>query len=888
MSEGILRIKTSIPPLGAGVITRTRIQEQLEHGLLQDMWFLRRLTLVSAPAGYGKTTQVRAWLQGREDSVTWLSLDRGDNDPQRYWSHLVAAMQQRVVQLGGRYLEALRVSESGSTGGGAGAHLVALLNDLYDLDTPLHLVLDDYHHIENPAIQEDMIVFIENLPPRVHLILTTRSDPPWPLARWRARGSMMEIRLEDLRFTDEEVARLCEVHRETHPRLILHEPHLAVLAEKTEGWVAGLQLALISLTSRPTEVEGFLAEFDGSHRHVLHFLSEEILNHRSESMQEFLLQTAMLERFCAPLCDAVTGAADGEERIRELTRDNVFIIRLDEHGIWYRYHALFADLLRFRVQRLNPEGVPDIHRRAAHWFLLNNSPGEALHHAREATDLSMVAGILHDNYDKILASEGPTQLNGCLQEIPDDVLRSYPRLVLHRALYHLNYHGREDAERCLSLADSLGYKDAESDREFTAMRAVVQAFLHVYRNELESARMHAEQAAAGIGLGQQVWHTRLSLYSGDIRFFSANPRAAEKYYRDAFESESTSGGSFLRLTTAFKIAASLYNLGKLSSAEELTREWLAIALSDGLARVPRVGVLWGLLGELRRECADFTEAERCIERALVLSEQERPAWGWNALYRVALDVSRGALAEALHTAQEVEILSREARLPLFVANAASTWRARILATTGHAEEARDLLEALGVMPGRPVPLGLERAALVAARIIAGESDNQRYSSSCDLLDTVTQRAMEGGDERLLLESLLARSQAVKAFGQGAEAENALAQASEIGRRCGFYQIFVDEGLRPEEIIHRPATVANAVGAPAAATNSIRYGIVEELSEREIEILVLVGEGLSNEDIGESLYISPGTVKWHLGNVFGKLGVNKRTRAVAVARDIGIM
>lgn len=880
MKQSILQVKVSTPPLGTGILSRPRLQESLDSHLLRDATFLRSLTLVSAPAGYGKTTQVRCWLAGREKSLAWYSLDHSDNEPGRFWTHLIAALQHPAPGTGAAAAEALRSVEPAPdrSAGVDSSWLVPLLNDLFALERPVYLVLDDYHHVEHPDIHQEMVYFLENLPPSVHVIVTTRSDPPWPLARWRARNTMEEVRLEELRFTEEEVADLCA----NRTGISLAEKHLAILTGKTEGWIAGLQLAVHSLSTHREDLDRFLREFDGSHRHVLHFLSEEILNRQTPAMQDFLLRTSVLDRFCASLCDALIGGGEGEQLIERLVRENLFILRLDERGTWYRYHALFADLLRYRLSRTDPDAAAELHRRAAAWHLAREMPGEAIRHARLGKDRGEIIRILENYHDAILVSDGPGQLIQCLEELSDEELMRSPDLVLFKALYFLNYFGRERADLYLRLAENLTCETEEAQRRFEGMHFTVLSFRSIYAHELDRAIAYAEEALRTLPRDWHTWRWRVAIYSGDARLFSGNPREAYPFYQESHRSALQGPNRFLPLTTGLKMATALYRMGRLDEAWEMTREMLATARREGLAGIPRVALHWGLLGELNREYGNLDEADRCLARALVMGSAEKPAWGWNSLYEAALFHSRGEPHRVLETTSRLEELNRELKLPSFVTIGTREWKARALVSLERFSEAREELLDLDVEEGRPVPPGLERAGLVLARIMIHDEASKGAASkgaagAGKLLDRLEERTRSGGEIRLLVETLLLKGRLAEVLGKTEDARTHREAARSLGRPAGFYQVFLDEGetLTPD-----------TGAAPASRTSAA--GLVEELSERETEILQLVGEGLSNDDIGEKLFISSGTVKWHLSNIFGKLGVSKRTRAVAVARETGLL
>ncbi len=446
MVSDILRIKTGIPPRGLNIVSRNLILESLRKDLNSAEGFTRGLTLFSAPAGYGKTTTARSWLAGQEDKTAWYSLDETDNDPERFWIYLISALQCINEDIGRGALEMLRSGTATSdSAAGNEPFLTPLLNDLFLMDSPVYLVLDDYHLINNSRIHKAMIFFIENLPPTVHLVITTRSDPPWPLSRWRARAKMAEIRLEQLRFTEEEAARLLA----ESGGLPLTETQLHTLCKKIEGWVTGLQLVVSSL-SISGNTEGFIQTFAGTHRHIFQFLSEEAYTGQPETAQKFLLQTSLLKHFCASLCDAVTGRTGSSDILANLERNNIFVIPLDEEGIWYRYHPLFADMLFYKLKSSSPEEIPVLHEKACRWFTEAGEPGEALSHALKGGDTGTAALILNNHIEELLPSEGLRFIIQYLKCFSPDQLKRYPRLIAHKAWSHLIDKGKEEAGACLN------------------------------------------------------------------------------------------------------------------------------------------------------------------------------------------------------------------------------------------------------------------------------------------------------------------------------------------------------------------------------------------------------------------------------------------------------
>jgi len=925
MVSDILKIKTTIPPLGKNILSRPHIQEKLSEDLTVGEGFTRPLTLFSAPAGFGKSTLVRKWLSGRENQTAWLSLDEEDNDPERFWIYLITALQNVAENTGSGTIEALRTQSHFSDGSGSrGALLTPLLNDLFSLEQPLFLVLDDYYLIDNSCIHEDMVFFIENLPSILHLVVATRSDPPWPLSRWRVKGKMAEIRLEELKFSEDETGKLFAGIKE----LSLNEQQLYKLHQKTEGWITGLQLAAISLTSSPHK-DQFIESFAGSHRHILHFLSEEVITRQPETVQEFLLQTSILNRFSAPLCNTVTERQDSAELLTRLDRENLFIIPLDDHDTWYRYHPLFADLLSYRLKATQPEEVNRLHEKASRWFVEAAEYGEAVRHALAANNHEEAAHILHEKYREILFNEGPGQLNRCLDNISPGLLEKFPRLVVQKALYSLIYKGSRDAKPVLDSAEKLSYDDETEQEEFTGMLNTLKAYYHIYNRELSKALEYAEQALELLPKHSYYWRMNVAIYSGDARLFSGNPKEAYPYYREAHQSSSQMSSRFFTLTTAFKVATSLYYLGRLEEAERHTREALQTARDNNLARIARTGLLWALLGGLQKEKGDLEEAERCVERGLFLSEPEKPSLAWNSLFKVALYFSHRDYIQALQEIKKIEDIDKVWNLPHFITSESGTWKARVQLEMGDIARAGETLGSIGIVKDPPIQAGLERGYLVLCRLLQAKNGYEKAGLE-ELINRVENLAFSGENSRILLETALFKAELEEQAGSREKSESYLENALRQGKNCGYFQLFIDEGknlvpvlrsiadrikkkqggIEPEGFISYIEALIKTLSPldesipkgeraeyesqePALpkiipSEKNASFALVEDLSPRELEVLELISQGYSNEAISKKLFLSLGTVKWHTTNIYGKLGVKSRTRAVALAREMKII
>ena len=892
MAGDILRIKTTLPPERGSVLERRHIIEHLERGLSEGGFFTRPLSLVSAPAGFGKTTLVRRWMADHEPVAHWLSLDPGDDDFLAFWTYLIEALRTADPDLGKGALELLE--DTGSPGDHTG-FLVPLLNDLFARTEPGFLVLDDYHCIDEPAIHRSMAFLIERLPPNLHLVVTTRSDPPWPLSRWRAREQMAEVRLQLLRFDDEEAGRFLEERGIS----ALTPSQVRALHQRTEGWPTGLQLAAVSMGQSP-DPEHFVENFTGSHQHVLHFLQAEVLSGVGSDVRDFLLKTSILRRLSPSLCRAITGREDSARVLDYLVRTNLFTIPLDHSNHWYRYHPLFGQLLSHTLRREHPEDVQRIHERAAHWHSENGEPSEAVHHALRAQSARLLGDLVDEHY-RLFMLHGPATLNRVLRRLPDEAVHRHPRLTAHRALFHLVYGGRDEAEESRRAAAELGYDDPDEDREYRGILAAIDAYFRIYADDYPGARRHCERALALLAEDNHYWRMNAAIYAGDAALFSDHPGDALSHYLEAHRNSLAlrDEGSILAAGTAFKVATALYALGQPESAEKMLRETLKSADERGFAGVARLGILWGLLGELMREKNRLDEARQYSERAMALSQVESPSLAWNALHSVALSHSTGDLQGALRTLGMIDGLDAEKRLPGFIIRRARAWEARVLMGMGMAGRALEVLADEGIAPGAEVVDGKTEGFLVLADIMIREEWPVEEAER--ILGELESRARSRENRSLLLQVLLSKATIT------GEDQSTMEEALELGWGMGFFRAFADLGeplleplraillsppSKPSPILRYAGDILDHLdpgqGDTPTATGAPSGEPPEPLSDRQLDVLHLIGEGLSNDQIADRLFLSLGTVKWHTSNIYGRLGVRNRTEAVTRARRMGIL
>jgi len=913
MSEAILKVKTSIPPPGLDTLDRSQIMSILEKDLIGKAGFTYPLTLASAPAGSGKTTTIRIWLSGRESSTAWLTLDQGDNDRKRFWTYFISSLQTLESSLGKGTREILRSSNSGEDFSKDETFLNPLLNDLFNLDAALFLVLDDLHWIDRARIQNDLIYFIENMPPSLHLVAATRSDPPWPLHRWRAREIIKEIRQKDLKLSREETKHYINDIK----GFSLNDQQLDKLYAKTEGWITGMQLISLSLADAHN-IDTFIDFFTGSHQTVFEYLSEEVLSRQPKHIREFLIHTSILNRFCAPLCDAVTGINNSAELLTSLERKQLFVKPLDDTKTWYRYHPLFADLLQYQLKKHFPGQESEQHLKAAKWFLEAGEFGEAIYHAFNSSDYELAASILNDHYKKIVSTEGPWPMIDFLKRLPEKIINNYPSLLVYKAFMFFLQERREEAELLLEQAEKLGYENKEEQAEYEGMLAIAKAVYQTTTHDFSKALNNTEKALKLLPSGNHYWRMFAAYFSGDIRFFSGNPKNAHQFYLEAYRNSEKTGSHYLAINCNLKVANNLRCLGKLREAEQLTKKTLTTIGEKGLSGIPRTGSIWVLMGELLREKGELDEAERLINKGVFLNQPEKPFLGWCYLFQIALLFSKQKYNEALGVITIMEELNRDPGLPLYITIPAASWKARILFEMENFSEAKDVLAQIGVTEEAAVKGGRERGHLVLPRLLMLDNEKNKDRAQ-GILDRVEEFAEAGGNQRILLETLLVKAALAEQAGHSGAAEESLVKALQSGRESGYFQTFIDEGesLAPvySRILEGKHTTGGQLLSPGLngfacniyraivpdATEEQEPGkekhfsdhdydhlIVEELNPRELQILKLIAEGYSNQEISQHFFLSEGTVKWHTSNIYGKLGARNRVEAVSLARKLKLL
>jgi LuxR family maltose regulon positive regulatory protein len=891
VSTPLLATKLYIPPRRPSLVPRPRLMVRLEEALRLQ----RRLTLVSAKAGTGKTTLVSEWLHEQKRPAKWISLDRSDNDPRRFLSYLLAALHQLGIQSEPSRLETPQLPP-------AEALVAELINDVVASPIPFLLVLDDYHFIQNEWIHQAVGFLAEHQPPEMHLVLITRVDPPLPLARFRGRGQLTEIRDHDLRFTAEEAARFLQVMG-----LDLPAEAVSTLKRRTEGWIVGLQMAAISMRGRKQEgdLAPFLEAFGGTNRYVLDYLTEEVLSQQPPAIQDFLIETSILSRMCADLCDAVRSpgdARDSQAILDQLERSNLFLTPLDDERRWYRYHHLFADLVNSTLkQRRSAEQVRELHRRASRWHQAEGSLEEAMIHAMAAHDFERAASMIDENVVSMLShSEAPVLL-GWIEKLPEPIVRGRPWLDIYRA-YTLALSGRPDeAEPLLEDVEKRIEPDMPRAAEYTGTIAAIRSYTANLWGDtdrvIEMADLAEEQLPEEhlVARGMVSYALAVTYWAGD------DMDSAIQASLKMFEIGRKLDRLLIAVTALCDVASAKKVQGQLRQSQEYydrARRWLAErnGLDSRVRCVYEVGWADSLLQWNQLDAA-YEHAVTGIEYCQRFGAPSEMTWGYVTLMRVlqAWGDSEGAL-DVLYDAEQV-LQAHRVRQALRVEF--ETRRVALWLAVGDINAARRWAACCNG--------GSEREQIALARLSLAEG---RASDAQHLLERQQALAEAGGRNGRLIEILGLQALALEAQDRAEEASVALFQAVSLGRPEGYVRVFLDLGWPLYELLERSAVSAPLAGdygrdlldafrqerqaqqnravRSAAPTPTLAEALADPLTERELEVLHLLAEGLSNKEIAGRLVVAPSTVKQHLKNIYGKLDVHSRTQAVARGRELALL
>lgn len=947
MSTSILATKLYVPPARPKVVRRLHLIERLNEGLHG------KLTLISAPAGFGKTTLVSEWIQtfrqGATSSsarpvslspplaVAWLSLDEGDNDPTRFLTYLVAALQTLAPQIGVGVLGLLQSPQPPREPSGYETLLTALLNEITTLPDSFVLILDDYHLIDAIPIDQALTFLLEHLPPQMHLVITTREDPQLPLARYRARGQMTELRAADLRFTPAEAAGFLNQVM----GLDLSAEEVAVLETRTEGWIAGLQLAALSMRGR-ADVAGFVKAFAGDNRYIVDYLIEEVLQRQPERVRSFLRQTSLLDRLSGPLCDAVTDQNDGMMLLDALERGNLFVVPLDDKRHWFRYHHLFADVLAAHMLQEQPAQVPILHQRASAWYTDNGLPADAIRHALAAQDFARAAGLIERVWPVMDGSFQTATWLGWARALPDALVCARPVLNGAYAWALLNAGELEaaearliDVERWLDTAADererlhLSQKEPHSRssaemivvdetqfRTLPASIATARAYLAQTRGDLPDSVKYGQRALDFLPETDHLRRGPAAALLGLAQWASGDLEAAYRTLANAMAGFQKIGNWHFATSVTSGLADIRTVQGRLREAIGSYTQALQFALAQGEPLIRGTANLYLGLSELSHEQGKLEVATQQLLQTQALGEQAGlPDWRYRFCRAQArIKKTEGDLAGALDRLDEAERCYH--RTPVPDVRPLATLKTRVWVAQGQLREALRWVQEQGLSVDDELSFLHEFEHITLARVLMAqhryEPDGRTMREALRLLDRLQHAAEAGGRLGSAIEILVLQALAHQAQGQLAMALVVLERALTLAEPEGYVRLFVDEGAPMAQLLRevavrgvlpdyvdkllagfgaenqpRPDKPTRAQVAPSPLA-SASPSLIEPLSQRELEVLQLIAQGLSNSEISTRLFLALSTVKGHNRLIFGKLQVQRRTEAVARARELGLV
>ncbi len=941
----VLGTKLHVPSPRRQLVARDRLTDRLRS----DRGSMPRLVLIGAPAGFGKTTLMTQWLASTQTgsqiepesarhsgdatgavTVAWLSLDAGDSDLRLFLTHVLAAVQASNPEVGA---DAMALLEN-DRGTPTEAVLVSLVNDLDTLAGPTVVALDDYHVIDDPAVHEAVTFLLDNLPPQTTLAMTTRADPPLPLARLRARGELLEIRASDLRFTPAEATEFLN----DVMGLELQPTHIAALETRTEGWAAGLQLAALSARSRaasadPTDIDSFVEDFSGTHRFVLDYLLEEVLDAQPDELRAFLLETSVLDQLTGPLCDALTGGSEGRTTLQTLENANIFVIPLDDERQWFRYHHLFADALRSRLTAQDPARVQQLHRAAADWYAEQDLLTDAVPHALSGGDHEHAADLVELALPEVRRRREDRSMRDWLPALPEDVVRKRPLLATFLAGARL-FEGDLDsveswldaAERALAavrpteprppVTGALTEAAAARDEETLALPATIEVYRAAVaqaRGDVEGTVAHARRAQDVARESDHMSRGAAAGFLGLAAWAAGDVDPAIDTFTEAVRHLRAAGNEADALGGTVALASMWLARGRPDEARQLYERALDLAEQHPGPPMSSVGDLHVGLADLLREHGDLATADKHLKIARDLGDQGallENRYRWSAAMAGLLQ-ARGDLDGAAGMLDAAEGLYLAGFFPDVAPIPAA--RARVRIRQGQLTDARTWARDAGVSADEVPGYLDEFNALTLARLLTAEhradGDAVGLDEAVRLLDRIVASASDADRGGSVLEAHLVLALAHAAGGDLDHALADLGKALTLGVPVGYARIFLDEGAPMEVLVRALAERADLAGSEEArqllevaarsrtdhvpakllptATPSAGSPI-EGLSERELEVLQLLATDLSGPEIARQLFVTVNTLRTHTKHIFTKLDVNTRRSAVRKATELSLI
>jgi LuxR family maltose regulon positive regulatory protein len=883
----ILTTKLYKPSLRPQSVPRPRLIERLERGLGG------KLTLISAPAGYGKTTLMSEWISQSRIPFCWLSLDQNDNDLGRFLTYLVASLQSIDLDVDAHLLSLPQLQKTKSFGD----HLIPLINQVAATSNRFALILDDYHLIHENEIHTTLSYLLEHLPTNLHLVIATRADPPLPLARLRARGQMTEIRTADLRFSYNEGEKFLNRLQ----GLGLSSENIEALVDRTGGWIAALQMASVALKGKE-DLTAYIRDFSGSRDYIADYLTAEVIDEQPEEIYNFLLKTSILERLSGPLCDIVTGRENSQEILKHLRDENLFLISLDDESHWFSYHKLFSDLLQQRLIEAQPNLLPKLYLMASQWFEIREYINEAIDYALKGNLIRRGASLIEKQAEATLMRSEMATFIAWMRRLPDEVIFENKSLCIYYA-WALLVHG-EDPHAAMDYLDQI----PSNDDALRARRDIVQSIEAVYRKQIPEAIRLAQQGLANLAAEDFFFHQIAAWNLSALLFISGDQNGGARMLEEVARVSIASKNQLVAIIALCRLGTVHIQRGDLYYAKDLFIQALEIASADTKQLPPVACEAMLGLGKVYWEWYQLDTAKTYLLEGIELSKRWRETTGLEGqiilahIYQYEGESGRARLMveAARNTAQisgidtdDIYVASETARLELKAGQlrAALDWANK-----------RELKKYINDNTLTAVPKGgadiiLRYELLNYARILIAQNMGE---AALHLLNDLLQSFEGLGQTGKILETHLLIAHAWEMLGKTDQALAALIKALTLGEDGRFVRIFLDEGpeiIQLVETVYKPREFNDYTQQILAAHSSLRgepiphdriAGLVEPLTEREIQVLKLLVSELSVPEIAAQIHISPSTLRTHVRNIYAKLGVHSRFEAITIGKELELI
>lgn len=874
MLAPILTTKLHNPPTRPGHVQRARLADKLNDGAS------RKLVLVSAPAGFGKTTIMSLWADEVGLPAAWLSLDPEDNDPVRFLLYLLAALQTIVPDIGQTTSALLHSAQKAPQE----IVLTVLINELASIQEDFYLILDDYHVINNQDVHAVLAYMIDHLPIKMHIIIASRSDPPLPLSRLRTREQLVEIRQSDLRFTPEESSQFLK----QSAGFDLTAEQVAALESRTEGWIAGLQLAVLSMQGR-SDLTVFIQAFSGSHRFVIDYLAEEVFTQQPEVLRQFLVETSVLDRFTAELCDEVTGRSDSAMILRELEDNNLFLIPLDDQRHWYRFHQLFQDYLRLELD----EAVKsDLHKKACLWFIKHGYLAEAVKHALTSGDIDLAVQVISQAAADAFNQAMFQSLKGWLEALPEEVLRGDTVLASYKGLVLFLLNSYEEALPYVEAAEESLPSGASDTTQGLFMS--LKAHMAMCEGQLEECIKLSRDALEYLDENSQVLRSLTLNVLGQVLELKGDVPSAAEIYRQAFKSGWQAGDRLGALVVFTNLVFALNELGRRRDALAFCKQLAVDIEAQAASSLPLLDAVYLSWSLLAYEANELDLARKYAQRALEVLVVANFPLGilWCQYILACVHLAKGDYDRVLEFTQQGNRLASSMGRESIQGAWFAALETQVALDGGDLASALQWAEMWAFTPDDSPQHWFDYPYFTYIRLLLARG---RSNEAQTLLDNMEALASLGERRRKLITIHLLQALVLLSQGNRQVAIKKVARAVELAAPDDYRRAFLDEGQQIAQLLPKARGIAPSFvdellyafrSQDASASHVNR--LIDPLTEREQEVLRLVAKGLSNREIAEALFVTLGTVKKHLNNIFSKLNVKSRTQAITRGRELGLL